>query len=869
MIGLQKYLQKKKLILFTDEAHHAQKKTKDIIKNFHPQLILEFTATADEDKQKVIYKYNIKHLLEDGFCKTVMALGVSIPASYKKEKGILPNHEKIKLFTILLVHLAKKYCLSFDPATKKLKPIAFIRINGTIEEGNKIHEYLQKNLCKEKDIIKLTLAEIEREAFEITEAVNKVYNEEYEKDESRLLKDIQYIIDNSIFHNSETNKKKEIQEIFGKITNPKNPCELVLFLRTLNEGIDLPNIYTIGIINDNSSSLLTSVKQVIGRGVRLNKPAREFDSVQNSLIVQTEKLHVICDKEKNFEKVIGDIQREFGVSDKYLGIDEKNRNESMNEIKFSKKLQGKFFPKVKMELKIKKEIRDSFSILENVDEIVSEYLKYNCFHNEKDETILKFSPASIFTEVELFDNPREIYNQIRNNGGQIFPLVITEKIQKNIVTRMITNREINLVPDVPRVYTIFERYFQRLQSLPLYYLGIDEEDGFKALNVFQNTFVFFFRNYLEKRMCELKLEENENMDGASLNESFKEHKVFISKDKSINTFVKENDSENLTKAIKENIYFSHFKNSYFKYVKFDSFTEYQTAQILDEVIELEVLRDSFWIRNEREVFMEYGHHKYYPDFLLSTPKKYYVIETKGKDFSNILKNFLLKTISRVNPDYEPVLLYEEDIKDIITNKRFSLEYLLSCSNQNFNVSEKEIKSAKQRLLDFIKNISEKVKFKNALPVYSFQAACGKFGRSEEAEELGWVEVEGKSLNKNLFIAQAVGRSMEDKIFDGDYLVFELYIPEKGGSRNGKIVLAECNEWMDPETNSSFTIKKYFSEKESDSDTEWKHKRIVLEPLNPEFRPIEFTNNEGDMKKIKINAIVIGKYNLETKRIDGF
>ncbi|MCB1144383.1 MAG: DEAD/DEAH box helicase family protein [Leptospiraceae bacterium] len=860
LIGLQKYLQKKKLVLFTDEAHHTQSKAKDIIRNFHPQMILEFTATADEKKQKVIYKYNIKHLLEDKYCKTVMALGVSIPPTYKKEKGIIANHEKIKLFTILLVHLAKKYCLPFDPATKKIKPIAFIRINGTIEDGNKIHEFLKNNLCKEKDIIRLTLSEIEKEAFEITEAIHKFYEAEYDKNEDRLLKDIQTIIDNSIFHNSTTNKKKEVQEIFGKITNPNNPCELVLFLKTLNEGIDLPNIYTIGVINDNNSNLLTSVKQVIGRGVRLNKPNREFDTLQNSLIVQTEKLHVICDKERNFEKVIGDIQREFGVSDRYLGIENKDNTTENNEIQFPKKLQGKFFPKVKMELKIKPEINDSFEILENTNEIVEEYIKYNCFQVENGNVFLKFSPSSILTEVEVFNNPREIFHQIRNNGGESKQLVISEKIKKNIITRMITNREICLVPDVPRVHEIFDKYFNKFMDLPLYYLSIHEEDAIKALNVFQNTFVFFFRNYLEKRMCDLQMEDMEHSDGVSLNESFKEHSIKVIKDKKIKVYIKENDEENLKKLIKENYYFSHFKHSYFKHTNFDSYPEYQTATILDQVIELDSLKDSFWIRNERQLSMEYGHHRYYPDFLLCTPEKYYVIETKGRVFSSNFKNFLLKSITKVNSDFIPILLFEEDIGNIISNKKLSIESLLKISEENFISVPNSAASLtkKNKILNYIKKITDSLKFKSLLPVYSFQAACGKFGNAEEVEELGWVKVEG-NLTKTQFIAEAVGKSMEPLIREGDYLIFDSNVV---GTRQDRIVLAKCQNWTDPENNTSFTIKKYYSRKKVSRDTEWEHEGIELHPINPEYQKIVLQENDPE-DSILILAFVVGKYDPET------
>ena len=52
-------------------------------------------------------------------------------------------------------------------------------------------------------------------------------------------------------------------------------------------------------------------------------------------------------------------------------------------------------------------------------------------------------------------------------------------------------------------------------------------------------------------------------------------------------------------------------------------------------------------------------------------------------------------------------------------------------------------------------------FKDLLPVYSLQAACGKFGEGQEVECEGWVEVEGfDPLDERMFVARAVGRSMD-------------------------------------------------------------------------------------------------------------
>lgn len=125
-------------------------------------------------------------------------------------------------------------------------------------------------------------------------------------------------------------------------------------------------------------------------------------------------------------------------------------------------------------------------------------------------------------------------------------------------------------------------------------------------------------------------------------------------------------------------------------------------------------------------------------------------------------------------------------------------------------------------------------FKTLLPVYSIEAAAGYFGDGKSVDLLGWVRADGFGrLSEDMFVARAIGNSMEPRIHDGDYVVFRA---QPAGSRQGKIVLAR-GPVEDPEIGGPFTVKRYSSEKAASSDGEWRHTRIVLSPLNPEFQPI--------------------------------
>jgi SOS-response transcriptional repressor LexA len=117
-------------------------------------------------------------------------------------------------------------------------------------------------------------------------------------------------------------------------------------------------------------------------------------------------------------------------------------------------------------------------------------------------------------------------------------------------------------------------------------------------------------------------------------------------------------------------------------------------------------------------------------------------------------------------------------------------------------------------------------FVTHLPLYSARAAATKFVDNEEIHEEAWVEApENLRLTPDLFLAHVVGRSMEPRIPDGSICLFRRY---QGGTRQGKWWLIERLDVAD-----QYTIKRYTS-KTDPSEEGWRHTRIRLEPLNPEF-----------------------------------
>jgi SOS-response transcriptional repressor LexA len=121
-------------------------------------------------------------------------------------------------------------------------------------------------------------------------------------------------------------------------------------------------------------------------------------------------------------------------------------------------------------------------------------------------------------------------------------------------------------------------------------------------------------------------------------------------------------------------------------------------------------------------------------------------------------------------------------------------------------------------------------FQTHLPLYSLQAAAGRLGEEMESTEEDWVRApEGMRLTPDLFVAHVTGHSMEPRIPDGSLNLFRL---NPAGSRQGKILLVQRFGALD--ATARYTIKRYTSKKVSTGEDEWRHERIRLEPLNPEF-----------------------------------
>ena len=166
----------------------------------------------------------------------------------------------------------------------------------------------------------------------------------------------------------------------------------------------------------------------------------------------------------------------------------------------------------------------------------------------------------------------------------------------------------------------------------------------------------------------------------------------------------------------------------------------------------------------------------------------------------------------------------------------------------------EIRTVGSSAADAVVERSRARPFETHAPLFDLVAAAGTFGPDRTVgaagDEIGWVPVpESVRLTPEHFVAKVSGRSMEPIIPDGAHCLFR---SERGGTRQGKLVLVWQRGVADPALGGEFSVKKYESTKAASVDGDWSHREIRLKPLNPDpaFHDLVFAPDaEGELRVI--------------------
>lgn len=853
-VSIRDYLQKEKLVVITDEAHHAQSRvSREIIKSFHPDLVLEYTATATEasrnearKSQTVVYKYDIRRLLEDGYGKTVKAIALNVEELGKRSKKQtdVPQNEKLKLITLVLIHLLKKNAVLRDAKIRGLKPIAFIKVKNETSFAQKVFDYLRSELHHDIESLEIILQKLRAQELEITDLLQQLFNETFGGDLQRLRREIERVTQTAIFYHGKSDKETE-----RKWNNVKrNEVEFVVYMQRLDEGIDLPNIYSMAVVADNLTEFKTSVKQIIGRGVRLSKEKREFDETSDLVLAQAEKLHVVCDQGAAFEEVILSIQKEFGLTDKYLSI-ERERQKVINHAK-SERLEGLFLPEIKADLKARPNVM-LMDLVRDVDKIADEYVKHNCFRkNETDDpdiptgTFLKFNPGAFFVEVDLFADQKIFHQQLRGK----FPDEVLEMNESHANSiYAIVMKQLFCLPDNRESKEIFKRYIEKLAQLDVRFYYSDDADKKLAQSRFITTFASFYRSYIEKHYFDLHFEPIVKDDAQSLKQRFSNTEMLIPSDQIKDKTWKRADVQKTKNLIEQGYQFFGYDESIFDYVKFDSFPEKQLADYANSILQLpDSGKRRFWVRNDRQVYFYYGTRRYYPDFLMFRDGVIYVLEIKGEIYSDTKKNILLSRLNTIE-GFRGVLIYS-DFMNRVTSDTTWEDFLKRAS------LDAEMRHGRERLMP---EVPDEEKFVRFLPAYGPDAAYRKFVQNQAKTRIhGWLEVPAKSegYSENYFVVQMKGSAMAPDLPHNSWGIFKAKVTPRESV--GKIVICHHHSIADRDFGDKrVTIRRFNFEKNTPDGALFDTLVVTLSPNTADF-PVYALKDISSDAGIEIAGIMI-------------
>jgi len=228
----------------------------------------------------------------------------------------------------------------------------------------------------------------------------------------------------------------------------------------------------------------------------------------------------------------------------------------------------------------------------------------------------------------------------------------------------------------------------------------------------------------------------------------------------------------------------------------------------------------------------------------SDEKIYFVIETKGSTAESERRGTENQKIECAKKHFE---IIKVRYKDVSSYRQFE-ELMRQEFKEPFEriVESKESKKEKSDLF-FSDVVPDERQYIDYLPVYTLEAACGKFGEGRDAKILCWVDVKNlklKGKDERNFVSQVRGDSMEPRIKDGDYCLFRADVV---GSRNDKIVLVQHHSIHDPDNGGRYTVKKYKSYKSQKPGK--LNEKVELIPLNKKHGTIVLEDESDEDFKV--------------------
>jgi len=629
-----------KIALIADEAHHINASTKKqgeliekpswentvekIFKAHQDNILLEFSATIELDNKevrekyldKIIYQYDLKKFVEDGFSKKINL--------FKSD-----TDKSTRILQALIISMYREQIAIKNKLN--IKPIVLFKSSKIVEsKGNQIlfHTLIDNLKISDLEAIKSqTDIKALKQAFDFFDKNNISLN--------LLIEKIKIAFDKKKCLCTNSDKELEInQKRLNNLEDKDNSIRAIFTVDKLNEGWDVLNLFDIVRLYDGQakggsqgkkiSKKTTQEAQLIGRGARYcafkiksdDSPyIRKFDNDINNELRILEELYFHSSNESQYISEIKQALVEQGLLEK----EGQEPIELKLELKSSVKKNGHFKNKL---------------IFKN-NRIVK---KYNTVKNMTDFGIAKTNFSYELQSgkgnlSEIFDNNTEQANKVNKSYGLIELLGLN--IIKNALLGFDTFAFNNLTKTFPNLNSIG------------HFLGDDYLGGFKiniagdASNLSSKQKLAIAISFLNALETEIKgniveFEGTKDFYPYSAQDIFTEKTLLIPQDKE--------------KQIKE------ITHDWFAFEKFYGTSEEEELIELIYTIIDDIRHDYdnvYLIRNERH-FALYDFvqgRRFEPDFVLLSQNKasqshyQFFIEPKGTHLQQVDKwkeNFLLE-----------------------------------------------------------------------------------------------------------------------------------------------------------------------------------------------------------------------------------
>lgn len=303
------------LVLLGDEAHHFNAHTKaknksskeyeeitwettiETILSLRPDnRLFEFTATInlnDKDiynkyKDKIVYQYDLKQFMLDGYSKKVMLLEADADDNDKMLDAVLLSQYR--------KHIAEKNNIS------NFKPIVLFKSNQIAVSKAKQEDFSQMIAALSPATVRQHLINKQTHLISATSIWHKVIDHYLNIDLVSIIEGIQNDFSEMNLLNANTNELlADYPVLLNTLENIDNPIRAIFAVAKLNEGWDVLNLYDIVRISEKASATKTatdSEAQLIGRGARYypfiykgeKSYTRRFDKEPTELAI-LEQLH--------------------------------------------------------------------------------------------------------------------------------------------------------------------------------------------------------------------------------------------------------------------------------------------------------------------------------------------------------------------------------------------------------------------------------------------------------------------------------------------------------------------------------------------------------------------------------------------------